>query len=270
MKKNFTPFKILPEVLSYKSLSCNALCFLPESEKNSPYLAIFTHGFTASKTDVLNWSARLLDLNIPSIIFDLPGHLLGSFSKSPTLEEFLSDSPQLFLEAFKILKNKWALKDDQANPPKLIIGGHSLGALFAIKSAAIETDSFNNNIEHIMAVGFGLNDQVKTHLFESDLYQKTLHLRGQLVSPEISHEKVLKWIREQKLDLPVRGKKIFLLSGKDDAVVGPNGAEILKQHLSPFNEVTLETPEQLPHHRPELAAAHLYHYLKKNISHGML
>jgi predicted esterase len=262
MKKNFTPFQILPEVITYRNLRCNAFFFIPEQYENASHLAIFTHGFTASKTDLLTWSARLLDLNIPSVIFDLPGHLLGSFEQAPSLEEFLQDSPYLFVEAEKSLKEKLPFLKIQN---KLILGGHSLGALFSLKAAVTQDEQFSERVEFLIAVGFGLNNQVKTHLFESDLYRKTLQLRGQLVAPTIPYEKVFKWIREQKLDLPVKNKKIYLLCGKDDAVVGAQGAEILKQMLAPFNEVTLEKPDQLPHHRPELAAAHIFHFLKNSL-----
>ena len=272
MKKTFHPFDVLPDVIEYESLKVNAFHFIPIAPTTPhPLHAIFTHGFTACKNDVIQWAFRLLDLNIPSTIFDLPGHLLGAFHNGPSLKDFLEKTPFLFWVAAQKLKEILddRFKNESLPTPQLLIGGHSLGALFAIQAASLDIKSdptFSKRISQVIAVGFGLNHQVKTHLFESELYQKTLHLRGQLVSKDLSHEKIFKWIKDQKLDINMQGKKVYLLTGKDDAVVGPNGGDVLKQMLETLNIVTLEKPDQLPHHRPELAGAHIFHFLKKQLN----
>jgi hypothetical protein len=268
MKKSFIPFDVIPEILTHAGLKVNAFHFIPKALPLSHHRAIFTHGFTACKNDVVPWAFRLLDLGISSTIFDLPGHLLGAFYDSPPLTTFLEQTPELFSVAAtqqaKVLKDRFNI-ETMPNNQKLILGGHSLGALFSIQAAS-RIATFPLEIDYVVAVGFGLNPLVKTHLFESELYQKTLHLRSQLIAPTLEHDKVFKWIKEQKLDLELKKKKVLLLCGKDDAVVGSTGADILYQMMQTFNEVTLEKPDQLPHHRPELAAAHLFHYFKKQLA----
>lgn len=266
MKKTFEPFQLFPHVLELRGLHCNSLLIVPQADRPIKTLAIFTHGFTASKADVLPWAARLLDLHVASVVFDLPGHWLGSFHEVDNWENFLQTTPELFWLAQSTLEKKirTELGGQLEEDYQIIMGGHSLGALLSIHSAHRSDAEFRRRLQWIVAVGFGLNTQVKTHLFESDLYQKTLHLRGQLVSPQLSHQKVLRWVREQKENLPLENKRVYLLSGKDDAVVGADGAEILREKLATKNEVLLDTPEHLPHHRPELAAAHIYHFAKKH------
>ena len=82
----------------------NAIAFVPESSslvQNA--LAVFTHGITAHKEDVLTWSTRLAEMGMASIIFDLPGHYLGSFNEVHDLEQFKNKVHQFFHIAYEQL-----------------------------------------------------------------------------------------------------------------------------------------------------------------------
>ena len=72
------------------------------------------------------------------------------------------------------------------------------------------------------------------------------------------------WIKEEKQRLDVENQTIHLITGADDLVVGGDGMERFIENLSPKNnKVTFEKPSKLPHHEPQLAAAHVKKYLKK-------
>ncbi|MBL7665247.1 MAG: alpha/beta hydrolase, partial [Bacteriovoracaceae bacterium] len=80
-KANFVALKITPHILKLKNFTVQALSFYypkAEAQNNKPFRAIFTHGYTASKSDQLTWATRLAEAGIPTIIFDLPGHYLSS------------------------------------------------------------------------------------------------------------------------------------------------------------------------------------------------
>jgi predicted esterase len=102
------------------------------------------------------------------------------------------------------------------------------------------------------------------HLFDTPFYKSTLTIRSQLVSPALSPENVFPWIKEIKTNIKMSDEKILLVVGEDDLVVPKNGGENLKAHLEAMgNTCVLETPRNLPHHVPELAASHIKSYLKK-------
>lgn len=239
------------------------MVFLPAREKfKGQYRAIFTHGYTASKSDVLTWAARFADEGHSSIIFDLPGHLLGSYNKVKSFEEFTTYAPDLFWQANELLAKVEGEHGVLTKDASLILGGHSLGALLALHSIK------NKKIAEIpkkyfVAVGFGLNQDVKTHLFDTDFYAKTLNIRRQLVVSEIDSDVMFPWIRNEKLEIEMTGQKILLITGEDDAVVGKGGVDALFNMLSPFNQVEVLKPAKLPHHQPELAATHVFNYFKK-------
>ena len=101
------------------------------------------------------------------------------------------------------------------------------------------------------------------HLFDTPFYKSTLKVREQLVSPALNPDNVFPWIKEEKNHLNLENQDIHLISGIDDLVVGEDGVERFKQALEEKNNrVTMEKPSKLPHHEPQLAAAHVKKYLK--------
>lgn len=249
-------------ILNHPKFSSNALCFIPTAQLfKANLLAIFTHGYTSSKTDLITWATRLSDAGITCVIFDLPGHYLGSFNELASLADFQLHTHELFLyaykEAKKLLIQNNLIFDTSA---KIILGGHSLGALLALDCHKIK--EFNKNTIY-MGVGLGINPLVKVHLFDTDFYQKTLNIRKQLVSAALNPKEVFPWIKGHKYNTDMRGQQVVLICGKDDVVVGKGGASHLKSQLEEFNSVELIEPERLPHHEPQLAAGIIYNYLKQ-------
>lgn len=234
----------------------NALAFIPHTENiKSDKFAIFTHGFTSHKASILNWAARVAEENIPSIIFDQPGHFLGSFHDVESFEVFKQDAPELFKSAFNFLKSKFP-----DGGQEVVIGGHSLGALTSL--IALERELFEVPVKCI-CVGFGLPPEGVTHIFNTPFYKSTLHLRGQLVSEKLNPDIVFPWIKEKKEELEVSRKTIHFITGEDDVVVGKEGSELLAQALRNLgNDVSIEKPKRLAHHAPELAAPHIKKFLK--------
>lgn len=253
--------KIKTRTLSILGTQTNGLAFIPSKEVElKPVRAIFTHGYTSHKGSILNWAARLAEEGVPSYLFDVPGHYLGNYSEVDDFEAFKREAPNLFSLALQDLNSFFPehSKDDL----KVILGGHSMGALLSLKAA--ETEFFQlNKPDLIICVGFGLPPKGITHVFDTPFYKSTLILRGQLVCPTLSPEVVFPWIKEEKENLKVSGLKIHLLSGEDDMVVGKNGTESLMEILERnHNQVTIEKPPRLAHHLPEQAAPHIKKYLK--------
>lgn len=254
-------------VLKHQKFTSNALCFIPaKNDFNPNILAIFTHGYTSSKSDLMSWAIRLSESGITTVIFDLPGHYLGSFNEVESLEDFKLHTHELFLLAYEesltlLAQNKLEL---QKNPSllKIILGGHSLGALMALDCHKIPKLSQNTTY---LCVGLGINPNVKVHLFDTDFYKKTLNVRKQLISPALNPKDVFPWIKNHKYNHEMSGEKIVLICGKDDVIVGKGGAANLKSLLEKNNEVELIEPDRLPHHEPNLAAGVIYHYIKDNI-----
>lgn len=253
--------KLIKKTISNKYFSFNSIAFIPSesSDKRSEW-ALFTHGYTASKSDCLSWAQRLSESGIPSVIFDLPGHHLGSLNEVSSFDEFKDHSHECFIDAFNFLK-------DNTNEPcnKLILGGHSLGALLAIK--ALELDYFNAFTKIAIGVGIGIGQHKTVHLFESSFYEKTLNIRRQLVDSNIDSDLVFPWIKEQKLLIDVSQQRIHLITGADDVVVGEGGMEAFRFNLeAQGNLVSFSEPKKLPHHEPSMAATHIYSFLKKELS----
>lgn len=248
--------------LNHPKFTVNALCFIPtEHQFKANMMAIFTHGYTSSKTDLITWAIRLSDVGITTVIFDLPGHYLGSFNEVESLEDFQLHTHELFLYAYKqaqkiLVKNNLPFNSSIA---KLFLGGHSLGALMALECHKIQEISHNTTY---IGVGLGINPLVKVHLFDTDFYQKTLNIRKQLISPTLNPKVVFPWIKNHKYNADMKGRDIALICGKDDLVVGKGGAEHLKSILEKHNKVELIEPERLPHHEPQLAAGLIYNYIK--------
>lgn len=237
--------KITKKTLFYQQLKSSAFLFLPE--KPTEQAALFTHGYTSHKGSLLTWGQRLASCGITTIIFDLPGHFLGSFEHEvESFEQFTTQTPFLFQKAWEALPT----------PPQFLsLGGHSLGALMAFH--ALELDCFHSISKQAIGVGFGLADEEKPHLMETKFYEKTIQLRRQLVSSHLAPERIFPWIRQQKQNLKLKGQKLFLLNGQDDVIVGKWGTERLQEVLEKDNQLLIKQPRHLPHHLPELAASYL-------------
>lgn len=237
----------------------DAFCFVPE-KKRSNALSVFTHGFTSHKGSILNWSLRLAEEGIPGILFDLPGHYLGCFTEVSDFENFTKKAPELFPSALEVLLSE--LHGVEKASTKLIIGGHSLGALLSLK--ALQEFSFNEyEMVQAVCVGFGMPPQGVTHIFDTPFYKSTLAIRAQLVSPALNPDSVFPWIKTEKEKLSLTGRNVYLLTGEDDVVVGKDGTERLREQLSDLgNNVALEKPQKLAHHLPENAAPHIKKWLK--------
>ena len=189
--------KINKITLRNEYFSFNALSFVTEPvESIARPIALLTHGYTASKSDLISWATRLSDAGISSIIFDLPGHLLGSFNEVNSFQTFTDHAVGCF-----ILAHRELLKHIKHNPSHLILGGHSLGALLALK--ALELDAFKNLEKIAIAVGLGISQHDTVHLFNSSFYEKTLNIRRQLVYPTIDSEMMFPWISEQKENIEI-------------------------------------------------------------------
>ena len=244
--------KITPITLKHEKFQVKGFSFMPDSPIDG-LLALGTHGYTSSKTSVLSWATRLASENCPVIIFDLPGHFLGSFEEIASFEDFTEHAHELF---------PMALDHIGLDIKKLILMGHSLGAFLSIKALA---QTKLKNLETInICVGLGIHEQGKPHLMETPLYKPTLDTRRQLVSSHIPPEKMFQWLRDQKDIIKISDRQIAVINGEDDAVVGADGSQRLVDHLKELgNHVYLEAPKSLAHHKPDLAAAHIASILKK-------
>ena len=252
--------QVMQEQLQIEGLAVNALSFLPavQLRKDRPQvLCLFTHGYTSSISSILTWGQRFADEGYWCCLLNLPGHFLAGGAELQSFEQFCSLTPQFFHKAYEVMQAKMQSVD------YLLMGGHSLGGLMGLKASQL--DCFQGMKKHLVAVGYGQNQEVSQHLFDSDLYAKTMNIRRQLVSAAIDSEVIFPWIRQQKEELQISGENILLLTGEDDVVVGKQGAEFLRDYLQEKNNVDLIKPKSLSHHRPELAATHLYHYFKQSI-----
>jgi pimeloyl-ACP methyl ester carboxylesterase len=261
------PLKIFRSELHLPWFDVNALAFIPsQDEEIKSQWALFTHGYTSHKGDCLNWANRLVDAGVPCMIFDQPGHYLGSFNEVASLEDFRLHSHKLFGEAFNRLNALMESHLGTGNYPScsdLILGGHSLGAFNAIR--ALELPALQGISRLGIGVGIGLSQAQGTHIFETAFYQKTLETRKQLVSEALDSTPVFAWLKEEKSRMSVSGQRIHLITGEDDVVVGVGGLEAFQEILSKNgNDVTSEKPRKLPHHEPGSAAPHLYAFLKRH------
>lgn len=260
--------KIVKKILSNDYFSFYAMAFLPSKDGGEPNQkdtwAFFTHGYTASKRDCLPWAQRLAEAGIPSVIYDLPGHYLGSFNECESFEDFKNHAHETFIDAFSFLKDSLMLEGFSTDCKRVVLGGHSLGAMLSIK--ALELDFFENYDRIGIGVGLGIGQHKTTHLFESSFYEKTLNIRRQLVSPALDSDIVFPWIKQEKLDANITDQRIHLITGQDDVVVGAGGMEALGFTLKGLgNNVTTHEPRKLPHHEPTMAATHIYSFLKKEL-----
>lgn len=260
--------QLIKDTLDFEDQETNALVFLPDPSKDlASTFAIFTHGYTSHKGSILNWSIRLAEEGVPSVIFDLPGHYLGNYSEVASFESFKERAPYLFLGAYHLLTSTIEherplsahLCDSDAHT--LVLGGHSLGSLLALKAS--ELDAFEFHKLHLLAIGFGLPPEGVTHIFDTPFYKSTLAIREQLVSPAIAPDLIFPWIKHEKEVMKLPGKQIHFICGEDDMVVGSDGAERLAKSLADSGaQVTVQKPAKMPHHMPEMAAPHIKKHLK--------
>jgi esterase/lipase len=253
-----TMINISKHNLKNKHFNVNALMFMPDNYKQQA--ALLTHGYTSHKASIISWASRLCESGVACVLFDLPGHYLGSYNEVDSFKEFSQNAHYLFIDAYQLILSKIDIA-----PEKLIFAGHSLGGLLSIK--ALELSTFQKLDKIAVAVGLGLNKEQETHLFETEIYRKTFEFRNQLVSPAIGKDVMLSWIKQQKEELSVSKERIHIITGQDDIVVGHHGSVNLKNILElNSNDVTLETPKRLSHHMPELAAPHINAFLKKELA----
>lgn len=265
--------KIIKVYLNYQNQKTNALVFLPLNEEDDnvkplPTFALLTHGYTADKSSLLNWAVRLTEAQVSVILFDLPGHYLGNFSEVLDFDYFKNHAHELFYTAFLKLQEQFLenfpheknliLKENL----KLILAGHSLGALLSLK--ALMLPEFLEYQKLSISVGLGLAPTNVVHLFDTPFYKSTLKIREQLVSLALKPDNVFPWIKEEKQSLNIEGAVIHLITGVDDVVVGEEGMEKFAAMMTAKgNTVTMERPSKLPHHEPQLAAPYVKKHLKK-------
>lgn len=259
--------KVVTLELTLPWFQVNALAFIPSLEgvKNiKAEWALFTHGYTSHKGDCLNWASRLVEVGVPCLIFDQPGHYLGSFNEVSSWEDFKDHVHELFAEALNRLQSLMEVHLGVGNYPavkSIILGGHSLGAFTSIR--ALELPAFESLQRVAVAVGIGIGQRQATHLFETAFYEKTLSLRRQLVSPALDSKQVFSWLKTEKENMTISAERIHLITGEDDVVVGAGGLEAFIEVLERNgNMVTWERPKRLPHHEPGAASPHLYAFLK--------
>ena len=244
---------ITKTVLKKDLLKSHALIFTPQ--KGFEHLALLTHGYTSHKGSVLAWAHRLYESNVAVVLFDLPGHYIGSYHEVDSFEQFTSSAHGLFEQAAQIFSS--------SKIKHFILAGHSLGGLLALK--AMNTAYFADVEKTAICVGVGDSPEGELHLFETKLYKSMMDLRSSLVSPCLAPERVFPWIKKEKMNLSLPGKKVHLITGKDDLVSPPSGVASFVQRLEAGGcDVCLNAPAKLAHHHPELAAGLIKAYLKKN------
>lgn len=261
--------KVIPIELALPYFQVNALAFIPSADsahKIKSEWAVFSHGYTSHKGDCLNWATRMVESGVPCVIFDQPGHYLGSFHELNSWDDFKNHVHELFGEAFirlqGLMENHLGLGQYQT-PTAIILGGHSLGAFTSIK--ALELPVFKSLQRVAIGVGIGIGQRQATHLFETAFYEKTLSIRRQLVAPELDSKTVFSWLKTEKENMTISGERIHLITGEDDIVVGAGGLEAFIEVLEKnSNAVTWERPKRLPHHEPGGASPHLYAFLKNH------
>lgn len=261
--------KIIKSYLPYADQKTNVMNFLPDVE--GPILstfAILTHGYTSDKSSIINWAIRLSEMGVSCALFDIPGHYQGNYSEVADFEFFKLHAHELFAEAFKglakVFLEEFPLNEHSISTTELKIAlcGHSLGGLLALKASVLP--EFAGYEKRLIGVGLGMAPKDVVHLFDTPFYKSTLNVREQLVSPALNPDNVFPWIKEEKHKLDIEDQDIHLISGDDDLVIGKDGMERFQEYLvQKNNRVTIERPSKLPHHEPQLAAAHVKKYLKK-------
>ena len=240
--------------LNTKNLSTTGLLFIPE-RPSTKHCAIFSHGYTTHKGSILTWAQKLMDLEIPCLIFDLPGHYLGNYSDVQIFNHFANESWELFSKSFDAIKENF---NHEFIP---LIGGHSLGALISLMAA-----EKNPYFKHNICVGLGSLEKDDVHLFNTPFFKDTMKLRAELVSSCLNPKVMLPWIATQKQSLHLENNHIYLIAGKDDIIIGgTEGVERMASYLKENNQVHIELIAKLPHHLPENAGLFVKKIIKEKI-----
>lgn len=250
-------------------LSGEWLIVWPENESCwTGKVAIFTHGYTSHKGSLLLWGKRLTEEGCAVILFDLPGHYLGGHHPIEEFSHFSEKAHTLFIEHFLIWRQRaierWNLSESDLDPYRLslILGGHSLGALLAVKAMALS--EFKAFEKKAFCVGLG----IESDALSSPFYAGTLNFRAELISPCLRPATMLPWVKKEKSALhllgALSGEKIFLITGEDDFIAPPEAAKKLEAKLTTLGcKVTLAIFPHLPHDTPERATPHLAQLIKK-------
>lgn len=261
--------KILKDYLSYQDQKTNVMYFLPGLEVEvKPTFVIMTHGYTSDKSSIINWAIRLAEVGVSCALFDIPGHYLGNYSEVGDFEFFKVHAHELFFQAFSelsvVFKDEFPLNEHFTDPAniKIALAGHSLGAMLSLN--ALVSKQFDGYEKRSICVGLGMAPKNVIHLFDTPFYKSTLKVREQLVSPELKPDNVFPWIKDVKNNIEITNQDVHLITGDDDLVVGEDGMErFMESLINKGNRVTTDRPSKLPHHEPQLAAAHVKKYLKK-------
>lgn len=247
--------KIIKKSIPWGNGETNSFCFLPEQMGSS--VAIFSHGYTSHKGALLPWAVKLSQIGIATILFDLPGHYLGTFSEVQNLEDFSKNAHLLFNHALDSFREELNFKQEF----KVILGGHSLGALLSLKAA----NTFNQHKTLLLCVGHGFSQPGEPIVFDSPFFKDTMHFREQLVSPALSPSNIFPWIQHEQQMLSLKNQKIILVGGRDDLIVSEKSIINLKNHLEEKgNLVFLEMANRLPHNMPEMASSLIKKLIKEH------
>ena len=237
--------------LQTKKLKTHGLFFIPKHIETNK-CCIFTHGYTGHKGSLVTWAQKMMDISIPTIIFDLPGHFLGHFNDISSFDEFKLEAPMLFNNALQLIQSESLLSE------RPIIGGHSLGGLLSLKAS-----EKNTMFQNIICVGLGNPPFNKPHLFQTPFFKDTIHLRSELVSTHLHPDVVLAWIAQEKKKLSTHKKTIHLIGGKDDIIIGgEKGVKDIASSLEKNNNVTFQIVPKLAHHLPENAGIFIKQAIK--------
>ncbi|MCB9062209.1 MAG: alpha/beta fold hydrolase [Halobacteriovoraceae bacterium] len=247
--------------LNLRTWTTSAFIFSPSEEvEHKKTLAIMTHGYTSHKGSILNWPTRLAEEGISSVLFDLPGHYLGSSNEVEDFSEFTEHVHKFFNIAYKRF-----IEQSNSNITQLVLCGHSLGALLSLK--ALQLEEFETMNKYSICVGLGSAPEKDTHIFNTSFYKSTLNIRSQLVSPQIHPDLVFPWIKNEKENINLSNQKVILITGQDDLVVPEDGTEKFAKILQEQgNSIQVLRPSKLPHHQPELASGHIKSAVIKNLN----
>jgi hypothetical protein len=253
--------------LRQATVQVEAIAFLPDINQELRHaLAIFAPGYTDDKTPLLSWGFNLAAIGIATMVFDLPGHYLGSLYPLRSLEDFFRDTPLLFVEGFNSLakrlvkRARFADSDVLKRSFTVVLGGHSLGARLAMEAAVLKCWSERSKI--LIGVAIGVGDQGSPHVLESEHFQGALEVRRQLVSPHLAPEKLTPRLKMMDQNFRLRNATVFLLTGQDDVFATPSRVQRLESILrANGNHVTTHIVRRLPHHDPKNAAPQIANYL---------
>ncbi len=229
------------------------------SKSNIEYksLMAITHGYTSHKGSLISWMFKLKDLGIPSILFDLPGHYLGSFNEIESFSEFKQYSHHLFPAAIKEITKRLRV----SSTPNIILGGHSLGALLSIKALNLIGQEHNASSLSV-GIGFSYSKTKSKHILETPFFSQGLKNYEQLVSPKLCSKNIFPWIAAEKENIEITNKRVHIISGENDFIINDGAIQFANHLRSKNNNITTKIVKNLPHHQPELAIGHIKQFIQ--------